>query len=502
MDCMKRCMLSLIRKPIRTLILFLVIFLLGNLIAGSYAVNKSTNTVSNKIKEELSGVVTIHAGDMNRYQDVNENRELFYGLIDVLDVFTKENNKIEYCDYGFSSVSSVKKFMDYQFERRNSLGIIGINQPNFIDLENKDIVITEGRTFKQEEINNGNKVILIDRNYLNTMCEQLEENDIDTCKFKVKNLKVGDKIEISNVILEFPWKAIFEDEEKEFYYEGEEYEIIGFFYINNEEDTNNFWKTNGLYVRDRYVEAYMPIKTMETLIDKSQTLLNKYQSLYPDKRLEEEMFYNLKYLYIKPKNNEMLANVKKEITKAYFEDGYSDLLIQSSEEAFELISGPVESLSEISFIVILISSIISIIILALITTIFIRDRKHEMGIYLSMGERKINIFIQIFLEVFVVGMLAITISFGSGLFLGQKITDRILEISNEKQEQIYGEELEALGSVNVGNLTIEDVSEEVKLQFDTEYILVVYLVSTLIILLSTTIPMIYILKLDPKKIML
>ena len=454
------------------------------------------------IKEELSGIVTIHSDGMNKYQDVGENRKLFYGLTEILEAYSNNNENIDYYDYGFSSLSSIKKFMDYELKKRSNLSIIGINRPDFVDLQNNDIIITEGRTFTQEEINNGEKVILIDKDYLNTLCNRLDEDEKKVCKLEVKNYEIGEKIEISNVILEYPWKVSFEDEDKELYYESEEYEIIGFFYINNNEDTNNFGQTNGLYVKERYVDVYMPLKTMENLIDKSQSLLSEYQALYPDKRLDEEMFYKLKYLYVKPVNNEILSNVKNELNKAYFEGGYSDLLIQSSSDAFELISGPVESLSEISFIVILISAFVSIIILALVTTIFIRDRKHEMGIYLSMGERKINIFLQIFLEVFAVGMLAVTLSFSSGLVLGQKITDHILEIGNEKQEQIYKDELEALGSVNVGNLTIEDVSEEVKLEFDMEYIVVVYGVFTLIITLSTIMPMVYILKLDPKKIML
>ena len=59
-----------------------------------------------------------------------------------------------------------------------------------------------------------------------------------------------------------------------------------------------------------------------------------------------------------------------------------------------------------------------------------------------------------------------------------------------------------LGSVNLNNLGLEDVSESVEFKIDSKYALSIYSISTSVFIISILIPSIYILKMNPKDIML
>ena len=97
---------------------------------------------------------------------------------------------------------------------------------------------------------------------------------------------------------------------------------------------------------------------------------------------------------------------------------------------YDIVSTPLESMQKLMNTIILIISIVSIIILALLLTIWIRGRKKEVGILLSIGKSKANIMLQIFTETFIVAIISFTasvpfsnlISKKAGMFLVSKVT--------------------------------------------------------------------------------
>ncbi|WP_434127517.1 FtsX-like permease family protein, partial [Enterococcus faecium] len=78
-------------------------------------------------------------------------------------------------------------------------------------------------------------------------------------------------------------------------------------------------------------------------------------------------------------------------------------------------------LSQISSYVVVIAVIASLIIISLIIVLFTRDRKYELGIYLSLGERRKYVFAQIVLELLLIGVSAMLISLVTGNMLGKMV---------------------------------------------------------------------------------
>ena len=148
------------------------------------------------------------------------------------------------------------------------------------------------------------------------------------------------------------------------------------------------------------------------------------------------------------------------------------------------------------------SVIVSMVVLGLVITLFVKDRKQEMGIYLSLGEKRRNVLLQIFLETYIVGMLAISLSLFSGDVLGRTLSKEVIIYQNDKQSEVIYEKLELLGAVVYDGLEINTITEEIKSNLSVSYVLSIYVVGTLVFVVSTLFPTIYILKLEPKNIML
>lgn len=95
-----------------------------------------------------------------------------------------------------------------------------------------------------------------------------------------------------------------------------------------------------------------------------------------------------------------------------------NLSIETDE--YDVVSMPLESLQELVNTTIVIIFVVSVVILTLLLTIWIRGRKKEIGILLSIGKSKANIILQIFMEAFVVAMISFAASIPFSNLIAEK----------------------------------------------------------------------------------
>lgn len=99
-------------------------------------------------------------------------------------------------------------------------------------------------------------------------------------------------------------------------------------------------------------------------------------------------------------------------------------------DEYDVVSTPLESLQKLVNTTIVIISVVSVVILTLLLTIWIRGRKKEIGILLSIGKSKANIILQIFVETLVVAIISFAVSIlfsnlvaeKAGAFLASRVT--------------------------------------------------------------------------------
>lgn len=121
-------------------------------------------------------------------------------------------------------------------------------------------------------------------------------------------------------------------------------------------------------------------------------------------------------------------------------------------------------------------TIIISLLATIIITFFIRNRKTEFGILMALGEKRIRIFIQIFCEVWIQFLISATISIPLGYFFGNAINQSVTEL---------------LLGASVPNI-----------EFSIIAVISIYGVATLLALITTLIPTLYTLRLNPNKILI
>src|SRR5690625_1280580 len=97
----------------------------------------------------------------------------------------------------------------------------------------------------------------------------------------------------------------------------------------------------------------------------------------------------------------------------------------------------------------------------------------------------------------VIAFIGITLSLFSGNFLAGQISDTMIKADDHSNydQYIYYSELQS-------DLTTDDVIASYEVDFNSSYILGFYVIGLLTILISTVIPLVYIVRLNPKKIIM
>lgn len=135
--------------------------------------------------------------------------------------------------------------------------------------------------------------------------------------------------------------------------------------------------------------------------------------------------------------------------------------------------------------------------------LFCKERKQEMGIYLALGERKINIALQILIETLIVAFVGVTISIFTGSLIAKNISNQIVEnqfvINSGNKKSAYGSDKPTISEIIPEEQEIE-VECEVNLDINT--ILSIYVIALGSITVSVLIPICYTLKLNPRKILM
>ena len=152
----------------------------------------------------------------------------------------------------------------------------------------------------------------------------------------------------------------------------------------------------------------------------------------------------------------------------------------------------------------------ALVILSLLIVLFLKDRKQEIGILLALGEGKAKIVQQILLEVMSLSLIAISLSVFAGNVISGSISTQLLETQLlQYQEENLGQGWDPESSIpwqleafNPGEPTVEEMMAAFDTSLNHHTILLLYGIGLTSILLSTLVPITYVIRLNPKKILL
>jgi putative ABC transport system permease protein len=177
----------------------------------------------------------------------------------------------------------------------------------------------------------------------------------------------------------------------------------------------------------------------------------------------------------------------------------------ASTDQFDTIADQFSKLSKITKVVIIAAIILSVALILLVILLFMRDRKRELGIYLALGERKINIILQIMVEVLSVAVVALLLSLVTGKFLGSFASDAFLSSNSSSSTgnaMVY-DLMTTSAMFNTGTqVTAESLAADYSVTFTLFYIVTYLLAGLGTVIVSVLLSTLYIFRLKPRKILL
>ena len=513
MNYLQRAWASVTRKKGKSLILFAVIFILGNVIAGAIAIQQATGNAEKNIKNSLSASATLAVDYDKIEKDGGEEFDYESLKSQDLNIINKIGDlpQVAYMDYTMQDYQQVKKIKTITSDDMGMMDALtykGGDQPGISDIKKGLIQLKEGRSFDENEMSQGKQVALI-----------------STELAKANNVKVGDKLVIDQ-IQDFSWATDMDEEESDESLSemptltkensvtvNFSVEIIGLFdLVDKSKETSKSENQEDKFAAEmQKIElqntVYLPnnaIKKNTRHIAEAVKKQNAsfYESMYGDQSLDDideqftfgQPFYELK----SPEEAESFREDAQALLTKY------DKVILSTDQ-YDEVAGPLKQMSKLSKIVLWVAIGAAIVIVSLVVLLFLRDRKHELGVYLSMGEKRSKVIGQIVIEVLMIAIVALTAAVVTGNVIASSVSDSMIATNVKKENETAQDNYEmAAYAYQLGGSSIsqEDVLDAYQVKLTPKFVGLFYTVGLITILLAVLVPLLYIVRLNPKKILM
>lgn len=363
MNFIKRAWKYCLRNRIRTGILFLVMTVISTFILVSVAIQSASDGATVSVQTAIGGKITLEldadagmgAGQQNQWGTVySYNGDLI--TQDIVNAIAKVEGVVDY--NAEDTAAYYGAGVDFQYLPAS----YGFSYTPYGEASSYTATISSGKCTKFQ---NGKYKLVAGRH--------ITPEDAHVCLISKEladynTLSVGDEIQMYSLDTDAVSK----------------FEIVGIF--DGTEGTSG----NALTVDEIPANCgYIDYATMFELFGES---LNGYQQLtiYVDDPVGIQSAYNriLDLPELKGKS----------------------LKLTMDTDEYKEVETPLKALKKVVTIILILISVVSVGILTLLLTIWIRARKKEIGILLSIGRGKHDIMLQIFSEVFMVAIIAFAAS--------------------------------------------------------------------------------------------
>ncbi|MCL1790876.1 MAG: ABC transporter permease [Peptococcaceae bacterium] len=489
MNIIKRAMTSITRKPGKTVILLILVFVLGNVIAGAISIRQAVGGTESILRTKMAPVVTIEL-DSKKVLALQERNPDFSRTSLSVEIIEKLGALpyVKNFDYSIGTTlesRDLKRFgrQTYGAALLTTFRFQGVNDPEIIDLKEGKIKLVSGRVFSKQEISDMSYVALISQNVAT-----------------INNISVGSKMEFENNIS----YADSEGNSCLVNLQNFVFEVIGIYEPVKQVRISNYGYEDMSWMdEDMENKVYAPNKALYEINEYSYNEYLRLTGWDYREAIEFTPLFTLK----DPLELDTFIEDTAALIPDYFE-------VTSFTDDFKKVAAPLKSIQDITALVLYVAIAATIIILGLLTTLFLRDRRHEIGTYLAMGERKFRIAAQIGLEVAVVAVIAITLSLFSGYILSGNLSERML-LNQIAAEQAQPEDfsMSTGGGFPWGKIELEtrgyqfeissdDILQSYEVSLDLLTILLFYCVGLSTIGISVLIPIFYMIRLNPKRILM
>ena len=442
MNLMKRACLYLIRKKGKTATLLAFLLVMATLMLTCLYIQSAKETANANIKKALMGYFTVNAKQLET--GITES-----ALNQILSVEGLSGNytlrSYSYANYSDTDGNPLKINTEDAAQVPDGYENAGRIVAN-TNSEN-DSYFTDGGF----ELMEGTSITSANKNSV-LIHEKFAERN---------NLSVGDTMRLSNV----------ENENR-----AVDVTVAGIFTNTKEQDSVGIAPSYDLY--DNIVFA--DLSTVSYLLYGTE---GKTSVQYGDFYVND------------PDELDRIMSEVKEIEGVNWNDCTLTRYDNDYQNAKESLTG----LQNIVFIAIAVVSVICFLVLALFLTLRLRGRVHETGVYLAMGISKGAVLTQYLLEVLIVAVIALLISYGASSAISDQIGSRLL---SQVTVETYGTVELTDTEENKAQSSTEDLGlSEIVVAVSAEDYAIVWGFGLVLCLASTALAAYPIMKMKPKNIL-
>ena len=535
MHFLKRAKTSVLKQPIKSIILLLLVFILSTVMLGAITVTTAIDNTDRAIRRRMSPIVTIWLDqDSVPYDITPDGGRTYHQVEHVTSNMVRQIAELPYVNRHYYSMNErlYTYDFDYYFTPDDACIIEGFDVCIFED-HGIQLLLNDGSTLWLQqgnffafrgtsddepiEMQEGVIELVAGSNFENFHVQQgdnLFPALVSRAFAEVNGLSIG-----STFIMEreffiwelFDWYANEPDISEGLWYISYEFEIVGLFEVVPTENTAppGFEQVEPQRVNDLSNRIHVPNEVMSII---HEDALEEYRQLYREHgiesltlELEAHDFADFRSFFVlnDPLELEQFREAALEILPELWD-------FDNLSNTFAAVSTSFETIRDISVGILWISTVATVLTLTLLMLLFLRDRRHEIGIYLALGESKRKIISQFLIEVIVIALIGITAS----IFAGNIIADRISRemLRNEIASQPSQVENFMMGSWGMNDtlfhlgfgteLTLEETLEIFDSSLSVSTILILYMVGLSVIIVSTIVPVLYVAKSNPKKILM
>ena len=465
----KTALLSMKKNIGRSLLLLLLMFLITNLMIAGLSIQAASQESMEQVRTSLGSDVTFSYSMQNMMKDREKGEALDQSIQDITTDMADQLKDLKYVEsYNYSlsvgassedvspvemSSQTTQEFPDIKMDMpkmldQNDFTIIGnTTMANLSSFQNENYVLSSGRLLTQEDANTKNCVI-------------------ETTLASDNDLEVGDTITF-----------LSRDEDVEV-----TLTIVGIYTVETTEQMGNMMSNR-----------QNPMNQIYTDLSVAQTL-----------NQDDTKISSATYYLDDPDHIDDFIELAQSSTTIDF-DTYT---LDANDQIYQRSIDSLESMGQFATLFLIVVMIAGSVILCLILVLTMRSRFYEYGVFLALGQSKIKIILQQFLEIFMIAVVAWTLSLGTGKMVSNVIGN-MLESSQNNQPQMQMEMPNQQPSnqsqekgMNLWDQTMQSPeNQELDVSLTPETIIYLALMTTGICIVSIGVSSLYILRLSPREIL-
>lgn len=509
----KRAFLYVVRKVGKAVILGFILFIVATLVLTGFLIQTASDKTYDVARNKLGAKVTYTSDLLSVMQ--NNIGERGQGGIgkgfslpgDYAAITTKEVEKIaensEYVKSYTISANLAGKPIDFSYYNPSSEeALSNENEYNFMkneaniniigsDYESKGLPfgetdeIIEGRYFANEEIDNASNVVIIEKTIAN-----------------LNNINIGDSITVARQ----NQKRFEPNSDTSSASANIVYEVIGIYKTGSPTDISDTNFKGSFNLTENTMYAPYTTILSANLVGLSDT------NLESAKVEIEANGYQVKSITFVLKDPSDVENFINEV-KSMSDINTTYRSLNASDSAYKKMVGPIENVANTSRVLVIVVVIAGTFILGLLSMLFIRDRKYELGVLLSLGESRGKIVAQLITEMLFIAIISFSLAAATSSLTAQGTTNYLLN------QEVSSYELESNNKFNQGkffgiggfmnrpteqsfeNIDVETI-ETLTVTINSIDILKMFGIGIIVIIIGNIMQASFVLRCNPKQILL